>query len=168
MRGAGLSHSAAPVALPDSFLRDAGAHCRKRGARLTRNRAEVLCLIAASPVPLKAYGILAALRARRAAAPAMVYRSLEFLGGHHLVHRLLTVNAYFACTDASLWSADTAFLVCTECMRTEAMAGASSSTPVDSFAHAAGFRMTGRVLEASGVCASCQVSDMPARRSRRG
>ncbi len=146
----------------ESFLREAAAHCRKHGGRLTPNRADVLCTVARSPTPLNAYGILAALGARRTAAPAMVYRSLDFLASHQLVRRLVIMNAYVACVDAVPWATDAAFFICERCSRAESVADRELSSRLESQAVALGFRLAQRVIEAKGVCARCQARETSA------
>jgi Fur family zinc uptake transcriptional regulator len=77
----------------------AAALCNARGARLTELRRRVLEIVWASHSPVGAYDILELLRReRRRAAPPTVYRTLEFLCEHRLVHRIDTLNAFVGCT----------------------------------------------------------------------
>lgn len=79
-------------------IRSAEEICRRVGARLTPLRRHVLELVLASPRPPTAYEILDRLRPIDASATATgVYRSLEFLAAHGLVHRLESTKAFVAC-----------------------------------------------------------------------
>src|SRR5258708_30969834 len=72
--------------------------CEERGARLTALRRDVLRLIWRGHEPVGAYAILEELlRSHSGAAPPTVYRALEFLIEHGLIHRIESLNAYVAC-----------------------------------------------------------------------
>ncbi|MCK5886619.1 MAG: transcriptional repressor, partial [Alcanivorax sp.] len=82
-------------------LSDAHAICRDENARLTPIRERVLELIWQSHKPLGAYDILAKLSSdgHNAALPT-VYRALDFLLQHGLVHRIASLNAFVGCAHA--------------------------------------------------------------------
>ena len=66
-----------------------------RGARLTPVRRRVLELILMSDQPTGAYALLAALqRGRCKLGPPTVYRALEFLLAHRLIHKIETASAF--------------------------------------------------------------------------
>src|SRR3954453_3718975 len=72
--------------------------CARRGARLTELRRRVLELIWRSHEPIGAYALLDRLgRERGRVAPPTVYRALEFLIAHGLVHRIASLNAFIGC-----------------------------------------------------------------------
>ena len=76
----------------------AEAICRARGARLTAQRRRVLELVLGAGRPLGAYELLDALRREGGGAgPPTVYRALEFLVAHGLVHRIETLHAFVGC-----------------------------------------------------------------------
>ena len=80
-------------------LDDAKTICSERGARLTPVRQRVLEIIWQSHRPLGAYAILEVLaKEGHSPAPPTVYRALEFLLTHGLVHRLSSLNAFIGCT----------------------------------------------------------------------
>ena len=80
-------------------LDDAEAVCAERGARLTPVRRRVLEIIWQSHRPLGAYAILEVLSGEgHSPAPPTVYRALEFLLTHGLVHRLSSLNAFIGCS----------------------------------------------------------------------
>ena len=75
-------------------LDDARHICQQHNARLTPTRQRVLELIWQSHRPLGAYDVLAQLAAEgQNAAPPTVYRALDFLQQHGLVHRIASLNA---------------------------------------------------------------------------
>lgn len=79
-------------------LDDARHICQQHNARLTPTRQRVLELIWQSHRPLGAYDVLAQLAAEgQNAAPPTVYRALDFLQQHGLVHRIASLNAFVGC-----------------------------------------------------------------------
>src|SRR5919204_1424092 len=106
-----MARSRAPAASPfqaashdhdsciDRALDRAAQLCEERGARLTALRREVLALVWRGHEPVGAYAILEALRrSHPGAAPPTVYRALDFLIEHGLIHRIESLNAYVGCS----------------------------------------------------------------------
>src|SRR5690606_28474545 len=90
--------------------------CQRRGARLTVLRRRVLELIWSSHEPVGAYDILQRLTEDgRRAAPTTVYRALDFLAAHRLIHRLASRNAYIGCRHPDESDHEGQFLICTGC-----------------------------------------------------
>ena len=82
----------------DAALDKAADLCSRRGARLTKLRRRVLELVWQGHAAVKAYDLLGALdRGAGAAKPPTVYRALDFLIAHGLVHRLESLNAFVGC-----------------------------------------------------------------------
>src|SRR5918995_5952602 len=99
----------------DAALDRAAALCARRGARLTELRRRVLELVWQGHAAVKAYDVLDRLgRKAGSAKPPTVYRALDFLIAHGLVHRLESLNAYVGCPmpDASH---EGQFLICGAC-----------------------------------------------------
>src|SRR3990167_1189162 len=68
------------------------------GDKLTRPRRRVLELLLVAGAPAKAYDLVATYHQdARVAKPATVYRALQFLETHGLIHRLSSLKAYVAC-----------------------------------------------------------------------
>ncbi|MGB8273652.1 MAG: transcriptional repressor, partial [Alphaproteobacteria bacterium] len=89
--------------------------CAKRHARLTDLRRHVLELVWRSHEPVGAYAILETLRREgRKAAPPTVYRALEFLLAHGLVHRIESLNAFVGCVRPGSAHGGQ-FLICSAC-----------------------------------------------------
>ena len=71
-----------------------------RAARMTPVRRQVLELILRADQPIKAYALLARLEEERGKlGPPTIYRALDFLLAHRLVHKVETSNAFVACSD---------------------------------------------------------------------
>ncbi len=144
-------------------LEAAARVCARRGARLTRLRREVLAILWRDHAPHGAYAILEALRREgRRAAPPTVYRALDFLLAHGLVHRIESQNAYVGCPDP-LRPHDGQFLICTECGNAAELSDERIRAAIRAGAGALGFRVTGETVEIAGLCARCQGEDASAR-----
>ena len=130
--------------------------CAKRGARLTELRRQVLELVWAGHKPLGAYEILDALRdARGSAAPPTVYRALDFLLNHGLIHRIESLNAYVGCTAPELPHGGQ-FLICRSCGATAELNDPRIDSAISERATAAGFSIQNRTIEVDGICPHCQ------------
>lgn len=140
----------------DTALDRAGRLCSARGARLTELRREVLRLIWRGHEPIGAYVLLEALRRSHAgAAPPTVYRALDFLSGHGLVHRIESLNAYVGCA-----MPDTAhvsqFLICGHCNAAAELDDPSIAGAVMRRAGALGFAVEQQTIEIRGLCPRCR------------
>ncbi len=130
--------------------------CARRGARLTRLRREVLAILWRGHAPQGAYAILDALRREgRRAAPPTVYRALDFLLAHGLVHRIESRNAYVGCPDPHR-PHEGHFLICAGCGDAAELGGERIREAIRADARALGFRVTGETVEITGLCARCQ------------
>ncbi|MBE7220117.1 MAG: transcriptional repressor, partial [Caulobacteraceae bacterium] len=84
------------------------------GARWTQPRRRVYELLVRGGGPVKAYDLMQAFDAGRAAKPPTVYRALEFLEEQGLAHRIPSLNAYVACDEDDA-AHTAAFLICDCC-----------------------------------------------------
>lgn len=136
-------------------IADAQAICAARGARLTTLRRRVLELVWASHRPVGAYAILDALGRRGGAgAPPTVYRALEFLLAHGLIHRIESLNAYVGCSQPGERHAGQ-FLICSGCGNAAELGGGAIAEAVSAEARRRGFAVERQTVEVSGVCATC-------------
>lgn len=149
-------------------LARAEAHCAARGARLTALRRQVLSLIIESDVPLGAYALLDRLKATHAgAAPPTVYRALEFLTEHRLVHRIERLNAFIGCrvgcsdachahghADAGQTHA-AQFLICGRCGAVEEIEDHGVGAALAAAARRSGFAPAHATVEIEGTCRAC-------------
>src|ERR1700719_4997723 len=108
-----------------SLLNRAEAICEHRGANLTELRRNVLGMILDAASPTGAYDLLDRLRQnRRGAAPPTVYRTLDFLLEHGLIHRVERLSAFVGCVagctadpDGESHTHAAQFLICRDCGR---------------------------------------------------
>ena len=139
----------------DAALQDAEAYCCKEGLRLTELRRRVLELIWTSHKPVGAYALLEQINHRgRKAAPPTVYRSLEFLLEHHLIHRIASQNAFVGCNHPGQ-AHDAQFFICSLCGETAELDDPNIDNALSKDAQYLGFRIERQVVEISGICAQC-------------
>lgn len=130
--------------------------CRARGARMTELRRAVLELVWASHEPIGAYDLLRTLQGRgRRAAPPTVYRALDFLVAHGLVHRIESRNAFVGCAAPDRPHAGQ-FLLCRGCGAAAELEDAGVRRAIDAGADALGFAVEARTVEVTGLCPNCR------------
>jgi len=133
----------------------AEALCRQRGARLTRMRRRVLELIWDSHKAVKAYDLLDRLsESEKSVRPPTVYRALEFLMAHGLVHRVDSLNAFVGCSGLDERH-NAQFLICQQCGEVSEMDGAVIGRAVVRQAADAGFTVHRQTVELHGECPAC-------------
>ncbi len=139
----------------EARIERAAAACARDGANLTALRREVLALVLGADGPLTAYQLLDLLKeSRRRAAPPTVYRALDFLMAHGLVHKIERLNAFVPCSDAD-HRHSAQFLICRQC---GAVAEIEDQRAAKALAHAAereGFHPNNAVVEIEGTCSAC-------------
>ena len=124
-------------------------------ARLTRARQRVLELVWSAHRPVLAYDLLEQLRAEQPrAAPPTVYRALEFLQAHGLVHRIESLNAYVGCADPSHPHCGQ-FLICTRCNEVAELNDEHIAAVIETRALALGFESAAQTVEIRGRCPRC-------------
>jgi len=141
----------------DSALAQAEAVCRERGARFTPLRRRVFELVVRAGQPVTAYELLGQLAVDGGnPAPPTVYRALEFLQSHGLIHRLASHNRWVVC-DHPDDPHGGLFLVCSTCGQAVEWSDERVARAVTASAREAGFRLESEVLpEVEGVCAACR------------
>lgn len=124
------------------------------GERWTHPRRRTYQMLAESGQPVKAYDLIAAFGEGRAPAkPATVYRSLKFLEGLGLAHRVASLSAFAACAGGG-GRHHAEFLICDCCGRVdECDLGAGALAQGASVA--AGFDVRQILMEAHGLCGLC-------------
>lgn len=125
--------------------------------RLTPQRRRVLEVLAASHVALGAYDILARLGGGdgRPAAPISVYRALDFLLQHGLVHRVESLNAFIACTRPGERH-DALLMICSVCRRVAELQAPAIAAAIAESATAGQFLVTHPIVEIAGICRVCR------------
>ena len=139
----------------DTQLAQAATRCAAQGVQLTELRRQVLALVLRAEQPIGAYALLDRLRGSRAgAAPPTIYRALDFLLEHGLVHRIERLNAFVGC--ASAGHAHThQFLICQSCGATQELHDHATEAALAAAAGRRGFRPARMTVEMEGVCAGC-------------
>ncbi|MGH6900207.1 MAG: transcriptional repressor [Geminicoccaceae bacterium] len=140
----------------DAALDRAALLCSRRGARLTKLRRRVLELVWQGHSAVKAYHLLGALdRGDGAAKPPTVYRALDFLIAHGLVHRLESLNAFVGCPQPEA-PHDGQFLICDACGTVSEFAAPAIEAAIAGQAADLGFAVGQQTVEVRGVCRSCR------------
>lgn len=129
--------------------------CARRGSRLTKLRRTVLEAVGSSHRAAGAYEIIDRMAERGPRpAPISVYRALDFLATHGLVHKIESLNAFVACT-LTHQAPDAILLICEGCGRVAEMEGERTFETLAKRAAASGFQTRQTVVEMSGRCAHC-------------
>lgn len=134
--------------------------CRERDLQFTRLRRDVLEAVAAEARPLGAYDIAERLSGQgRRVAAVSVYRALDFLTEHGLVHRITSRNAFVSCGHAHGEGAGLVFLICRTCGGIDEMTAPEVDSELERRLARAGFTPTSRILEVEGECGGCRAGD---------
>lgn len=137
-------------------LAEAARICAERKGRLTPQRQRVLELVWRSHEPKGAYAILTQLQAEGFnGAPPTVYRALDFLLAHGLIHRIESLNAYTGCAHPGDCRAGQ-FLICYRCNRVAELADRGVNDSIASCAAQHGFETARQVIEIQGICPQCK------------
>jgi Fur family zinc uptake transcriptional regulator len=145
----------------EDALDRADSVCLAQGARLTELRRAVLELVWRGHEPVGAYALLDALKeAHPNAAPPTIYRALDFLAAHGLIHRIESLNAYIGCAHPERPHAGQ-FLICAKCSSAAEIDDPSITRALAKSANGLGFAVTRQTVELSGLCPSCR-RDSPA------
>lgn len=133
-----------------------------RGARMTPVRRRVFELILEGGQPTRAYALLAQLEHERGKlGPPTVYRALEFLLAHKLIHKVETSNAFVACGDVE-HSHESQFVICDDCGATEEIRDDAIVETLRRLGEGRGFAVERQVIEARGLCSACRTGQRQA------
>ena len=133
--------------------------CRHRGGRMTRQRRAVLGKLLQGKRPLSAYELRDMLLPEDVSiTPASVYRCLDFLVEHGLVHRLETTRSFIACDHPEHPHA-VQFLICRQCGTVVEAEDKRIASAADSLGNRLGFALDQRTVELTGICAACKIGD---------
>ncbi len=130
--------------------------CGARGVQLTTLRRQILELLWESAQPTGAYQLIEALKLRnsRPVGPPTVYRALEFLISQGFVSKIESHNAYVPCAHPERHQ-DCLFFICGDCGASVELEDARIERLLAENAADLGYRVTRRVVEVEGTCASC-------------
>ena len=133
--------------------------CTRRKARLTERRRRVLEIVAESHAAIGAYDILERLAGEGGRpAPITVYRALDFLMEHGLVHRVASLNAYVTCSHPDA-EHGAQFLICRDCGWVAELDDAGIGRAISLGARAALFAVAEHVVEVAGLCRNCRAEE---------
>lgn len=126
---------------------------------LTRNQSLVLGVLRNAPGPVSAYDILDRLRTEGFRAPLQVYRALDKLMEHGLVHRLESLNSFVACTEPHDHEAHssgvTAFAICDSCGSVTEFHDHTIEKRLQQWQAARQFTPQKTTIEIRGACGKC-------------
>jgi len=129
--------------------------CAERGVRLTPNRRRVLELVWDTHHVVGAYDLLAELqKTDPSAKPPTVYRALDFLLEHGLVHRIESSNGFTRCEEPTLHRV-CQFLICDGCGLVQELHSRPLFDDLTAAAEDLGFAPTMQTVEVHGRCSDC-------------
>ncbi|NQY61795.1 MAG: transcriptional repressor [Cognatishimia sp.] len=130
-------------------------HCEKNSLKFTPVRQRVFEILLSEHKAMGAYDILEILaKEGMGSQPPVVYRALDFLGTHGFVHKIEKLNAFVACEHPGS-DHDPAFMICRSCTKVVEMEG-SPNSEISTAAKSMGFEVEAIVVEAEGLCPTCQ------------
>jgi Fur family zinc uptake transcriptional regulator len=116
----------------------------------------VLELMLLSAQPTGAYALLAELqRGRGKLGPPTVYRALDFLLAHKLIHKIETSSTFIACGDIE-HPHESQFMICEDCGATEEIRDDEIVQSLRRLGEGRGFAVERQVIEARGLCPACR------------
>ena len=132
--------------------------CGHHNARLTALREQVLRLILEHGKPLGAYALMDKLEAnsdRERVAPPTVYRALDFLLEHRLIHKIHSLNSYVGNANPKRENSSV-ILICSHCGTAQEVPNNSIQQAINLSASQHRFAVEKQVIEISGKCTSCR------------
>jgi len=146
----------------NSMLERAGALCAARSDPLTAARRQVLGLVAAAERPIGAYELLRRLAqsGRPKATPTTVYRALDFLLKHQLIHRIESASAFVACEDPGT-AHSAQFILCDGCGVATELHDDGLTDSLNRLTQRLGYRVARQIIEVRGICPACQTIGTP-------
>jgi Fur family zinc uptake transcriptional regulator len=129
--------------------------CERRGSKLTGQRRDILASVAQSHSAVGAYDIIERMAKHGPRpAPITVYRALDFLLAHGLVHKIESRNAFVACSH-SHEGQPAALLICETCGTVAELDAPEIFQRVAEKAKAQKFSPSQTLIEMSGTCGAC-------------
>ncbi len=139
----------------EELLERAERMCTRRGAKLTAQRREVLACVSRSHAAVGAYEVIDRMAEQGPRpAPITVYRALDFLEAHGLVHKVESRNSYVACSHAHEGE-PAALLICEKCGTVAELEAPEAFATLRSGASGQHFRPRRMIVEMPGQCRLC-------------
>jgi Fur family zinc uptake transcriptional regulator len=125
------------------------------GFKFTKLRKLIYEKIIKSKKPLKAYDILDGIKdSEYSAKPPTVYRTLDFLIGLGLIHKIESDNSYIACSHPNEHS-QCFFMTCEKCGDTQEICADSIKSQIEDKTKNSQFKISNINLEVKGLCGKC-------------
>lgn len=141
--------------LLEKRLKRAEQLCIQRGGQLTSIRKILLSIIYQNESDLTAYELLNIFRETNPKAESMtIYRALDFLQKHHLIHRLASKSAYTAC-DIPHENHHAHFLLCEKCGQSQEVKSLFLERTAKNLAAKYHFSLSNKPIEITGLCKTC-------------
>ena len=133
----------------------AEAICISRGVRLTKLRQAILEVLLEADAPVKAYDVIDIMRDKgERLTPASVYRVLDFLLRHGLIHRINALNAFIPCTGNHEEHSMLLF-VCNQCQQAKEMDDPVLYEAMRARLGELGMALSDNSVEIQGTCCNC-------------
>ncbi|WP_420547124.1 Fur family transcriptional regulator [Curvivirga sp.] len=127
--------------------------------KLTTDRKSVLDILKSSDSPKGAYDILDELKKVKSnAVPMTVYRALDYLTEHGLVHKVENLNAYILCNHPEHHHI-CQIIICEACNKATESCDKELASLVQKKAEDAGFKISKAILEITATCEECLAND---------
>ena len=127
--------------------------------RLTADRQAVLEVLLASHRAQGAYDIMEQIDWRgRRPAPAVVYRALDFLVSHGLAHKIESLNAFMACSNAD-HAHKPMIMICRDCSEVAEFEASGIGRAIAKAARENNFVADETTVEVTGLCGACAQKD---------
>ncbi len=133
--------------------------CEKHNVRLTSLREQVLTLLMLHGKPMGAYALMDLLEEssdRERVAPPTIYRALDFLLKHRLVHKIHSLNAYVI-NNHPKREDSSVILICAGCGIAEEVPNNTIQQAINLSASQNRFTVEKQVIEISGKCNECRM-----------
>lgn len=139
----------------EDAMATAESYCETHGLKFTPVRRRVFEILLNEHKALGAYEILKTLAEEGLGSqPPVVYRALDFLATNGFVHKIEKLNAYVACDQPGSHHSPI-FMICRSCTKV-VEAESRPGVALQSAAEKVGFEVEAVVVEAEGLCPSCQ------------
>ncbi len=133
------------------------AYCAHHKIRLTPIRLHIIHCLSEQSTPISAYELLDRLKIDNENMNIMsVYRSLDFLKSHGVIHKINTNNTYSLCCHPS--DALCQVFICQKCNQSFEVHSIDITNQLNALAAKSGFEIKQNKIELFGLCQSCRAT----------
>jgi len=131
-------------------------YCTTLTQKFTSLRKEVLYILWSVKKPLKAYEILdSLLKTKSNSTPPTVYRTLDFLASHGIVHKIESIQSYTLCREPEKHLFSEVLMVCNNCHQVIEIYDSTLQALVTQIATNNNFKLGQDTIELKGLCRLC-------------